>query len=501
MKQMILFLMLASIFLFACEIKEPVMPIWDLDLNIPLINERYLISELADSVNIIIDDNDLMYLETEGELDTPEVGEVYISPNLELMDLPVLSGTEISQSVPIGVDEQNLNLRYGLVESGNIKVRFASVDPTVQELSLSILDIHQPDGEPFVIEYAGSDEWINIDLAGYYFGSLDATESLTELTVQLSATSSQPDYTPIAELSILMVDPLSFGVFAGDLEEYEIFASGSTASIQIEYPFGIDQAIQVSDVYLEIGVENELGFECEFIGFLRGSRGDLSLTVPILDDNGQNFRIAPSTLSGPVYSTLMIHDGFQDIIQMMPETIEIIDARFIIDSQSGSGILHKDDKLRADYTVQVPFRLTIFDYPITMQETTEIDITEDNRDLIENNLLESSLIMQVQNKLPIGGTAYAYFGSEAEIDVDDPQSYGFVKSLSIQSSQISQDWQEPATLELSKSELDLFTLPQVYLKWSFHFDATDDEVEIYASPEDFIGLKSMLHAKVRVEDN
>ncbi len=500
MKRIILFLMLALILLSACEIKEPALPVWDLDLNIPLINERYYVSDLADSVNLIVDENDLMYMLTEGELDTPEVGEINIYPNLELFDAPVLSGIEFSQTSPFMADEQGLHLRYGLVESGSISARFAGVDPATEILSLSILEIHQPSGEALVIEYAGSEEWIHIDLAGYYFGALESAQDLSELTLEVTATSSHPDFTPIAEMSLVMLEPVSFSVFQGDFENYEILAGESVASIEIEYPHGIDEAVQVSEAFLEIEIVNELGFECEFIGFMRGIRGDLTRMVPILDDDGEHFRIEAGSADEPGYSNLLIHDGLQILMQMMPETIEIIDARFIIDSQSGSGMMRKEDTIRADYTVRVPFRLTVFEYPITIQDATEIEVDEDNRDLIDKNLMGAGLIMQAQNMIPLGGTAYAYFGTSSDIDVDDPQSFSFVKSLTLHSSQTSSDWQEPVSLELSKTELNLFTLPRVYLKWSFVLEPSDGEVEIYAGPDDFIGLKSMLHAKIRVED-
>ncbi len=59
MKYYALVIIAFLVLLTACEIKEPVMPKWDVDLHIPLINQQFYASDLVDNVNIVTDNNQI----------------------------------------------------------------------------------------------------------------------------------------------------------------------------------------------------------------------------------------------------------------------------------------------------------------------------------------------------------------------------------------------------------------------------------------------------------
>ncbi|NLK49498.1 MAG: hypothetical protein GX294_02500, partial [Candidatus Cloacimonetes bacterium] len=56
MKRLVMMLILIAGLLVSCNISKPVLPEWDVTLNIPLISRSFFVSDLVDSVNIITDD-------------------------------------------------------------------------------------------------------------------------------------------------------------------------------------------------------------------------------------------------------------------------------------------------------------------------------------------------------------------------------------------------------------------------------------------------------------
>lgn len=197
-------------------------------------------------------------------------------------------------------------------------------------------------------------------------------------------------------------------------------------------------------------------------------------------------------------TTLPFDTNISSLMQIMPEHIEIVNARFIVDTISGFGSMRQEDQIFAHYTVNAPFRFELHEHTIAMEEAVKIDISADNRDYIANDLQTAALELQVQNKLPIGGWARAYFGNSPDIDTLNPDTYLFSKELVLYSAETHPDWQSPSTIILDKGELDLFTNPNIYLKWEFSFEASNGLVQVNASSADFIHVKSMLYGTLRI---
>jgi hypothetical protein len=498
MKAFIVLLIGILLLFSACEIHKPSLPVWDIELAIPLVNELYYVSDLVDSVNIIVGENDLVYLTGSGEVDTPDIGRVALSPNINESGIPIPSGVNQDIDLPFYDSADNALLTYGELASGSIRIRFNNVATETQMLRVSIADITSSNGNPLTMTYDGSDEWQIIDLAGYHFGVYNSMQDLSSLDANLQTSSSLPDGTILGTMDIMLNDELEFSVFQGRLNHLEVGLNSSSASIDIDYPNDIDQAITLSDASLQLDVINYMGFHCEFEGFFEARRGEVVERIQIVDANGNNFQIAPADATGPGFSSLAFDNNISALMQIMPEHIEIVDAKFTVDSQSGYGTLRQEDRIRANYTVNAPFRFMLHEHTITVEEAVKINISQDNRDYISNDLLEAGLEMQALNRIPIGGWARAYFGDTPDIDTTDPETYLFSKQLELHSSETHPDWQDLERLTLSRSELELFTQAEIYLKWEFSFEESQSLVEVYAGSGDYIAVRSMLHGKVRI---
>ena len=500
MKDKIMILLGVLLLLGACKMEKPSLPVWDVDLKIPLINEHFYVSELVDSVHIIVDEDNLLYLTTEGDVETNVLDPVVIEPNLCESSLTVLSGANPLQPIAFCDSLSDVILSYGEVASGEIKVRVADIDPDAGawNLEFEILTITDAQGKPLHLSYTEATDWHSLDLSSYCIGIRDHEHPINELDVQLTSSSALPEGSALAKISFLITEPIRFHTFQGRFVHYEIQAASSASDIDIEYPHNLDAAVTLSEAFIEIAVSNQMYFSCEFVGWFQASRGDTVVAIPILDDDGKNYRIDAGTVGNPTH--LVFSNRISELMQIMPDHIEIVDVKFIIDSASGYGTIQDTDTIYAHYTVLAPFRFILHDKPIIVDNPTRISISDENREQISKYVQEAALCLKVRNTVPVGATACAYFSDHETIDIADSTTYSFVKQMSIGSALTHPDWQDLDLMSLNRAELDLFSAPDVYLKWVFNFEKSDGLVEIHAGLADFIWIKGQILASLRLQD-
>ena len=500
MRYLLLSFLCVLLLLSACEIKEFSLPVWDIELSIPLINDRYYVSELIDSVHIVTDADSLLQIVATGEITTDEIFSVSLDPDVNIVNTPIPAGMFMDLKLPLLDSEDSVRLCYGQIMQGLLRYRFSSVSPAVAMITLRFEDIRNAAGNVLQMNLS-TQEWIDLDLTGYTIGTFNSMEILDSLSVTVSSQSDLPEGMPIANISMQIQDVLHFSVFQGSIEHMVLTALDPAASLDVDYPLNIDQAVTLSTANIVINLYNELGFSTEFSGWFE-ARSDTQLErVPIHDENGQNYRIPAASGNTPGEISLVLTNDISPLMQIMPHHIELVQANFLIDSTSGIGTLRNEDEITADYTIEAPFRFTVHELPIEVDSVLVLEISEENRERIGQNLLDARLQLQVKNTIPIGGYAYAYFGSSPDIDVTNSDTYAFVKSLVIHSGQTHTEWQDIAALELSRDELLLFADADVYLKWVFGFEESVGEVSIYASTSDYIALRGNISAKVRMEED
>ena len=491
-----LFLMLL---LGACEIKDFNVPVWDVDLHVPLINDLFYVSDLVDSVNIITDDGDLMHLVSSGELGTPNMMSVSMNPGIDISGIPMLSGVQGTISVPLLDTNDNVDISYGRISNGILRYQFSSVSPNVESINVTLHDFKDSAGNPLVMEYTTTDEVV-MDLTNYSLGTLNSTHTLDSLQITLACVSSLAQGTPVAEFGLQLNDEIEFDLFQGKINHLEMIAEDPSVEMNIDYPYDLDQAITLSEANLVVNITNDVGFEVEFVGSFEARRNDQIRRVPIKDDNGNNYRIPAANGNTPGTATLVLHDNISSLLQIMPTHIKVVDAGFIIDSASGIGSIAASDDIIAQYTISAPFIFTPHANPMEVDSVRVIEISQENRDRIKRNVREASLQLSAKNRLPIGATVYAYFGTSANLNTNDPDTYRFMKSVNISSANLDSDWQELEGLSLSYDEMQLFSEAQVYLKWKFSLEESATNVEIHGGTDDYIAIRGSIAAKIRVEE-
>ncbi len=498
MKRSIFLMLIILVLLGACEIKEFALPKWDVDLRIPLIYQRFYVSDLADEVNIIIDDDDVLTLVANGMMDTPEIGTISMYPHFSEHDLPVISGVVIDEEFPFVNPGLEMELHFGRVDSGMLRYKFDNVEPTA-DISIEFHNIKNDFGEKLKIVSGGGDGWQNIDLAGYHFGEKDAGAPLENIQLTVNSTSSLPSGMPIALFSIELTEPLYFCEFHGLLSDHQIGLNESTSAIEIEYPENINEAIILQEAALIIDVENQLQFRCEFEGEFVAIGASDQRTIQIKDNQGNNFAIEPATADGPSITRLFIENGLNDLLQVMPTQVLMNEAKFNISTEHGSGKLKSTDMLSVDYNISAPFKFILQDMPVTIGDPVRVEISEDNQEIFTERVVEAKMEFEIRNLLPLGGRADVFLSVDKDIDPDDPSSFNFAKSVTLLSHQASDGEPQYIPLILDNEELRIFSNPEVFLKWRFSFEDTHGEpVTVHAGDMDYIELRSMVSAKVLI---
>ncbi len=490
------------LFLSACGVKEWTMPQWDVTLRIPLINEKYYILDLADGENLIIDEDNVLVMQGAGSISTPEFGSLYYGAAIDTDPIPLTANVAINLQIPI-VDQINqYELVYGVLESGTIETLFSNIAPSVQSIVITFHHISQPNGATLEILYETPGIWMSTDLTGCWIGTPNTNQVIGEMGVSINAIANEPNGSVVGTVQIRNQGGFRFSEFKGILHDYRLDMQEASASLDISYPLGIDQAVILTQVRLVIDLENHIGFDCTFHGDFFATNtvtGDM-LSIPILDTNDQPFTIHAAIGGSPVTASLVMAENIVPLLQIMPDIIEIRNAHFIVSSNNTNpiGSVRMTDIIRGDYTVSSPFRFILTGNPIEIRDPIKVEITQQNQTMIRKNARSASFDFGITNRLPLGATTTVYIGTSPNIDADDPTTYSITKSATIQSANSNPSHQF-IPIQLNNEELMIFANPEIYLKWVFQFESTNGvPVTIYATTNDFIQLRSMLTAELLV---
>ncbi len=488
------------LFLGACGVKEWTMPQWDVTLRIPLINEKYYILDLADGENLIIGEDNVLVMQGAGSISTPEFGSLYYSAAIDTDPIPLTANVAINLQIPIIDQINHYELVYGVLESGAIETLFSNITPSVQSIVITFHHISQPNGAPLVILYETPGIWMSTDLTGCWIGTPNTNQVIDEMMVSIHALANAPDGSVVGDVHIRNQGGFRFGEFKGILPDYRLDMQETSASLDIAYPLGIDQAVILTEARLAIDMENHVGFDCTFHGdffAINTATGD-TLSLPILDAYDQPFTIQAAIGGSPATTSLIMAENIVPLLQIMPNIIEIRNAHFIVSSSTTNpvGSIRMTDIIRGDYTVSSPFRFILTGNPIEIRDPIKVEITQQNQTRIRNNARSASFDFGIINRLPVGGTAAVYIGTSPNIDVNDPTTYSITESATIQSANSNPSHQS-IPIALNNEELMIFANPEIYLKWVFQFESTQGiPVTVFATTNDFIHLRSMLTAEI-----
>ena len=517
MKRSVLFLMVALLVLLTgCEVKKPVFPEWDLSLRVPLMNRSFFVSDLVDSVNIVLGDDDILVLRGTGVAYTQEDTQVRFTPQVDTSNVALVSGINASLDFPIADAQKRVELWYGVISTGAMKVRFNNMSPQTQQVKLTFNDIHLPDGSVFEIEYDGNSGWVTHPLDGCGIGHADLSAEFDQLNVNVLVSSSLPDGTPVGSVDLQLNERISFSEMHGKLIDFDIPVIENAGTISISYPENLENTVRLMEARLKLLIQNEVGFDCEIQGSIKAERTDTGqqVIVPLLNDDGSAMTVPAADENGPGSDEFLLKNGIGQMMQIMPDKISLINMRYVLrqDLMSGIGSIRSTERVTCNYQVDVPFTLIFFDNYLKLKKPIELSIDKDNRRLFENNIGDAALQFMVLNNLPLGCKMQMIFSTQSEVDHEDHNTYLMKKEVTLYSKQwveanpnapnIHDGGEQLINFGLTKDEMSIFTNPTLYLNLVFTMEDTNNQpVSIKGTPADFIRVRSMIKANVTVTED
>lgn len=517
MKRPVLFLLVILLLLVVgCEIKKPVFPEWDLNLRVPLMNRSFFVSDLVDSVNIVLGDDDVLVLRGTGFAYTQEDTKVRFTPQVNASGVPLVSGVNPPLSFPIADAQNRVELWYGVISAGAVKVRFNNINPQTQQAKLTFNGIYLPNGSAFEIEYDGNTDWVSYPLAGYGIGNADLSAQFDQMNVNVTVSSSLPNGTVVGSVDVQLNERINFSEMHGKLNDFDIPALENAGTISIDYPENLENTVRLMEAKLKLIVQNEVGFMCEIQGAIKAERTDSGqqVIVPLVNDDGTAMIVPAADANGAGTEVFTLENGIGNMMQIMPNKISLINMKYVLrpDLMSGIGSIRSTERLLCNYQVDVPFTMIFFDNYLKLKHPIELSIDKDNRRMFENNIGEADLQFLVLNNLPLGCEMQMIFSEQRDVDHLDSSTYLMKKVVTLHSKQwvennpndpsVNSDGEQLISFKLTQDEMNIFSKPTIYLNLVFNMEGSNgQQVSIKGTTADHVRVKSMIKAKLHVTED
>ncbi|HNX01268.1 MAG TPA: hypothetical protein PLE74_02480 [Candidatus Cloacimonadota bacterium] len=493
------------VLLIGCSFKNPEMPTWDVTVDLPLLNDYWYVSDLVDSVHFFQNGNE-MYFSSNGNINSFHLNDLNLHTNSNIF-VPLESGMPTyNGSIPLNTvnpDEDSIKVAYGLIQSGSLKIVKSSVTQNFGSADIIFNELSNQNGNLHVHITDSSPNTIYIDLSGLSLGSEENTSTIDLMHFSVAANSTLPTGTLMCNVNMILDQDISFVEFHGTIERrFLLDIINDTSDINIDYPLGIENAVQIHNASLQLDLMNEIGFDCEFFGTLyafNDSTGQ-SAAIDIRDAEGNPFVIrAAHSETEPTLNTFILdnNNGLNELTNIIPTRFYVRNSYFkLMTSNAALGFAKVGEKVTGSYIEKVPFNFTLNESWITPTRLDSLEINSDNRDKIRKNLNDASLIMKIKNQLPVGMEAQIYFSSNPDV-LHHPQ---LMRSANVLSGGYDSAFQE-IPLALSHDDLLVFDVPKIYYKIKVNIHATNGPVSITASSSDYIEFIGRIKMNVKVEED
>ena len=422
-KNILLLLDVAIILLviIGCEIKSPSGTKMEIPLRIPLLNEEFFVIDLVDNVNIFVheDPNDAtntyLYFYSIGDIEGASINEedLKLPPNnLGSGFFPLLI-EEVEHVLPIIQEEENVvEVVSATISRGNFDFYFINLHPNITQIDVAIvgmLDLERQSLTIMIPRTQINGGSFRYSLVHHYFSGvpegMDPTidDIFKNITFKVTLTGTNLDSLnpPLGEMKVCYDNSIYFNHVVGLLKNYRVNTDDNSTQIEVEYPYNIENVMQVNNPRLNILIENNIGFIFDFYSTITATnnRSHLSKSVHSVS------RVYPAvSMNKPSTTDIVYIEDVEDLVNIAPDIIEITNSYFIIHNPDNIiGFASVGVGFEGDYNIRAPFDFTFTSTEVIRpKQISSVKISEKNRDYIEEYAKNVKMTAVLLNHFPVG---------------------------------------------------------------------------------------------------
>ncbi len=444
-KFFITMILFGAMFFNGCfnDVKEPVLPNWDVDLNIPVTNKSYQLAEIIDTSNNIRIQSDPTYGDSvyffvidDVENSTPILDSIIVPLNPFPITFPVAL-PNLFDSVKAGFvynPSTQVHVDTATFKSGEFFIVVNNSDDFPLELEFILPGFkHKSNGNILAQRKsipANTQETLNLNLANYIYAELPVRQGENDINnyqyqgaqgflivIKAGSTSPFVDFQFGISSTILVMERL-----VGTMRRTDL----GTSTITVKTEFGdaikdFAENINLRKVNFQLNVEtfgemkNILVYDSlEITGYKKDRNGNL-IDPFKLRVNGNDYVIAE--LKAGELMTLELNEENSNIIPFLlnlPQSLEI-KSRVVLDKNpdvaGNMQVISSNDSIR--YYIDISAPLVVSAQNATLEDTILIsdEISQDDRDDIAQ-ANSATLTLEIENGIPLGISGKAIFTDE-----------------------------------------------------------------------------------------
>lgn len=527
---MLVFLSLYSIVAFSgCfdTPKEPVMPNWDVEMNIPITEKEYKVSELLDTsknIKIVNQGGDDLYVILVDDIKNTFViqDDIYIPFNPVPKSLDVNGSSENGQPVINAIiynPKPESHISQGLFKSGSIKMNLQNNGSNSVHYDLIMPGFKNIADNSLLIysgEMAGNSTLaLTIPLDKYKYSELPIMEGLNDTknyTYQAAegffivgkATPVSGDV-DVAFKSDVTSDKITIKKIVGRVEAAKL--SNTVRTVKTDLGNDISNFTQVNFKEMSMTLNTHTFGEMSntkikldslsIVGYKKSKSGQKYSPVSLLLNNQQYYSL--DIIAGEQNQPVTFdnnNSNLQSFIRNLPQVIELRSTAILTrNHDDAEQVISSSDSINFVISINAPLKISATD--ATFQDTINVDdeINNDDREDIVR-ATKASITLNIENHIPLGAWGKARFVDEHNnflFAVHNKIGNTTVDSLFINPASVNADGIPTApsngnlTLYLEKDDIQKFKIAK-YILVDLHMRTSPGSF-VKIRPSDFIKIK------------
>jgi len=401
-------------------------PSWEVNLKLTLVDNTYRAVDLTSGINFEVVGNEMCFV-TNGTFEG-----ITISQEQLRLEMDTSTGENSIPLFPYDIpptrikfNTADLRIQVAEINSGNILFLFSdNIVPEIIGINIKIEGIYPENGNRINIDVTRED--INNGYYSYKLGEpphrIGRNNTFVDsLYVSLSTSYDHPNpvlippadpdnplnghglvryyfgtYEPENNPPVSN-SPIDFEYIRGIIGGLEINAEDSEDDIDIDYPPGIEEAIDFRDPRIEFYITNAVGFTFKFSTKAKAINDRVSppveetQNIPGGRDDPADWVLASVSDGTVTNKTIRFDksDGIDNLLNVAPNKVEITNSKYELATPNQVGFARLGETINGEYKAIIPFDFKFYpNVPIRLSDSPmqQIEIAEADRKEIEKNI-------------------------------------------------------------------------------------------------------------------